>query len=58
MDFMTNKKSPNFGLFSSILKYRKKQRLKEKIYSDFEDAVDNNDYRRIQIISKRYLNIK
>lgn len=58
MDFMTNLKSPDFGLFSSILKYRKKQKLKDKIYLDFEDAVNKKDYQRIQITSKRYLNIK
>lgn len=58
MDFMTNKKSPDFGLFSSIYKYKKKRKLRKKIYLQFEDAVNKRDYTMIEITTKRYLKWK
>jgi len=58
MDFMINKKSLDFGLFSSIYKYKKKIRLRKKIYLQFEDAVNKKDYTMIDITTKRYLKWK
>ncbi len=54
----TNKKSPDFGLFSSIYKYNKKRKLRKKIYLQFETAVDKRDYTMIEITTKRYLKWK
>ena len=58
MDFMTNKKSLDFGLFSSIYKYKKKIRLRKKIYLQFKDAVNKRDYTMIDRTTKRYLKWK
>jgi hypothetical protein len=52
-----NKKSPNLGLFSSINKYNRKQRLKAVLFQQLNDAVDKRDTKRIETICKRYFKI-
>lgn len=54
---MINKKSPNLGLFSSINKYNRKQRLKAVLFQQLNDAVDKRDTKRIETICKRYFKI-
>jgi hypothetical protein len=44
--------------FLLLYKYKKKMRLRKKIYLQFEDAVNKKDYTMIDITTKRYLKWK
>jgi len=52
-----NKKSPKFGLFSSINKYNRRQKIKAVLFQQLNDAVDKGDSKRIETICKRYFKI-
>ena len=39
-------------------KYFQKKKIKDKIYKEYENALENKDYIRTSILSKRFLKIK
>ena len=39
-------------------KYFQKRKIKDKIYKEYKSALDNKDYIRTGILSKRFLKIK
>jgi N-glycosylase/DNA lyase len=39
-------------------KYFQKRKIKDKIYKEYENALENKDYIRTGILSKRFLKIK
>lgn len=41
-----------------IKKYKKKRKLKEKVYQDFEKALSEKDYIRSGQLSQRFLKLK
>lgn len=43
---------------SIFKKYFQKRKIKDKIYKEYENALENKDYIRTGILSKRFLKIK
>jgi hypothetical protein len=41
-----------------IKKYNKKRKIKNKIYKEYESALEKKDYVRTGILSKRFLKLK
>jgi N-glycosylase/DNA lyase len=45
-------------MMSIFKKYFQKRKIKDKIYKEYENALENKDYIRTGILSKRFLKIK
>lgn len=45
-------------LLAKIKKIKRKNKLKDKIYKEYELALENKDYWRSGILSKRFLKLK
>ena len=45
-------------LLAKIKKIKQKNKLKDRIYKEYEKALENKDFLRTGILSKRFLKIK